>query len=307
MTPSPFDESRAPGKWVGSNAKGLTALAEVVRKLGAEKGLPVVDFHAPMTAFNLAGQKRDPNFSICGRDRIHPELPGSMFMAFEFLKAQNVSPLVAEIHLDAARERDSGSQNADVSDIRAENGGLSFTVLEKALPLVVPAEAEAIAREIGMNRLNDEVLSVSGLKGGKYDLICDGETLGRYSEVTLAAGIDLASLTNAPGYRQAREVENRNERRCTFESIRLRKLACVRWFLRIRGVDPDDFAAVRKFYAKLSPDARKEYFESIIPRYLEDWLRRKELFAELDGLARAVDAVRRPTPHRWQVVPCAAR
>ena len=41
-----------------------------------------------MVALNQQYQQKDPTFTLCGSDRIHPDNDGHMVMAYLFLKAQ---------------------------------------------------------------------------------------------------------------------------------------------------------------------------------------------------------------------------
>ena len=66
-----------------------------MRDLAAKNKGAVVDFHGPMTAFNLKQQRQDPKYTIVGGDRVHPGAPGMLMMAWLFLKAQGVSPVVS--------------------------------------------------------------------------------------------------------------------------------------------------------------------------------------------------------------------
>ena len=305
LTPSPFDDtSKMKGGMhaPGANEKGLTALAEVVRTVGRERGLPVVDIHAPMTAYNKERQKTDPAFTLCGKDRVHPLLPGGCFMAFQFLRARGVPSLVADIRVDAAGGRDGGSANAEVGDVVASADGVAFTAREKALPFPVPAEAASLAEKIGLGDFNAERLTVAGLSAGDYRLFCDGRDLGGFSAADFAAGVDLAAIPAAPGRVQAQAVEDLNGRRCEFEADRLRTMACVRWYLRGQRIDPDDHAAVKDYYDRtVAPKPNKHYYESVMGAYVTDWPKRAELLAEVDRMARELDRLRQPKPHRWQV------
>ena len=305
LTPSPFDDTtkmKGGMSAPGANEKGLTALAETVRIIGREAGLPVVDIHAPMTAFNKERQKTDPDFTLCGSDRVHPLLPGGCFMAFQFLKTLDVPSLVAEIRIDAKKGCDDGSVNADVSEVRNTADGVEFTVREKALPFPVPEEVGLLADEIGLKDFNRERLSVRKLDEGEYRLLCDGREIAYFTASQLGCGIDLSTIIRAPGYQQAQAVERLNGRRCEFEANRLRTMACVRWYLRGQKINPDDMSAVKSYYEKtVAPKANKNYYESIMAAYVSDWPRRTELLDEVGNMVRELDDLRCPRAHRWQL------
>lgn len=93
-TPSIYDETAVmerPNN-PGRNRELLAGCAAVIKRLAAGWGDGVIDFHAPMTAFNAERQKADPTFTMIGPDRVHPLDPGAFFMACEFLRQQGLDP-----------------------------------------------------------------------------------------------------------------------------------------------------------------------------------------------------------------------
>ena len=305
MTPSPYDETSTGDEppLVGVNAKGLTAIAKTIREMGKGLGIGVVDLHAPMTAYATERQQTMPGFSLCQTDRIHPDLAGAFVLAKTFLAAQAVPSIVSDIRVDAKNFADAGSINAEMIEVRGEANGVSFTAKELALPFIVPEEVARSTGGKGRDPVNCERLTVSGLAAGCYDVVCDGISLGRFSDEELDHGINLAMLTNAPGFRQARQVDTLNEKRYAFESDRLRAMACVRWYLRRQGVNVDDFESVRRYIEqKVLTKPRRNYYEGLMSAYLSDWPRRSELKKELAAMSREIDRVRQPAPHVWRIV-----
>ena len=59
-----------------------------------------------MTAINSTGQQKNPAFTLCGSDRIHPDNDGHMVMAYLFLKAQGfVGKEVADMEINANKNK----------------------------------------------------------------------------------------------------------------------------------------------------------------------------------------------------------
>ena len=303
VTPSPFDQTGVNDRnnnQPGCN-DGLARCAEIVRELAAQNKGTVVDFHAPMTAFNLERQRSDPAFTIIGPDRVHPGAPGHLMMAWLFLKAQGAPALVARVEIDAAAGRVVASENATVTGLEKRDGGWSFTVLEQALPFPVDPAARPLLAWVPIEReLNQEVLTVRGLAPGRYELRIDGAAVDQFDAEALAKGVNLASNDATPQVRQARAVAQLNEARRSTETV-LRNHAAVRWFLRHRKVDPDDLAAVR-VYAETKM-GKTGYYESKVPEYLKAWERRGEVIEKVADLDRQARAACKPVPHLFAVVP----
>ncbi len=303
VTPSPFDQTGVNDRnnnQPGCN-DGLARCAEIVRELAAQNKGTVVDFHAPMTAFNLERQRSDPAFTIIGPDRVHPGAPGHLMMAWLLLKAQGAPALVANVEIDAAAGRVAASENATVTGLEKRDGGWSFTVLEQALPFPVDPAARPLLAWVPIEReLNQEILTVRGLAPGRYELRIDGAAVGQFDAEALAKGVNLAFNDATPQARQARAVAQLNEARRSTETV-LRNHAAVRWFLRHRKVDPDDLAAVR-IYAETKM-GKTGYYESKVPEYLKAWERRGEVIEKVADLDRQARAARKPVPHLFAVVP----
>lgn len=303
VTPSPFDQTGVNDRnnnQPGCN-DGLARCAEIVRELAAQNKGTVIDFHAPMTAFNLERQRSDPSFTIIGPDRVHPGAPGHLMMAWLFLKAQGAPALVARVEIDAAAGRVVASENATVTGLEKRDGGWSFTVLEQALPFPVDPAARPLLAWVPIEReLNQEVLTVRGLAPGRYELRIDGAAVDQFDAEALAKGVNLASNDATPQVRQARAVAQLNEARRSTETV-LRNHAAVRWFLRHRKVDPDDLAAVR-VYAETKM-GKTGYYESKVPEYLKAWERRGEVIEKVADLDRQARAACKPVPHLFAVIP----
>jgi len=303
VTPSPFDQTGVNDRnnnQPGCN-DGLARCAETVRELAGRNKGTVVDFHAPMTAFNIERQRLDPSFTIIGPDRVHPGAPGHLMMAWLFLKAQGAPALVASVEIDAAAGRVVANENASVTGLEKRDGGWSFTVLEQALPFPVDPAARPLLEWVPVEReLNQEIVAVRGLAAGQYELRIDGAAVGRFSAEAFAKGVNLAFNEEAPQLRQAQAVARLNEVRRSTETV-LRNHAAVRWFLRHRKVDPDDLEAVR-VYAETKM-AKTGYYEGKVPEYLKAWGRRGEVIEKVADLERQAWAARKPVPHLFAVVP----
>jgi lysophospholipase L1-like esterase len=227
---SPYDSS---SKFNDKNIfPGKThALSKVVafQEQGAKKnGWAFVDFYHPMMAINQEQQKQDTTFSLTPGDRIHPDLDGHMVMAYLFLKAQGLSGQpVAIIHVDAGTKQVKQAVNCKVTAVTGTTNGVSFDYLAQALPYPVDTivrgwgnkrkQSDALKVVPFMKEFNQEVLQLSGLKAGQYNLLMDGENVGTYDAAQLEAGINLAENARTPEYQQAIQIQELNEERWEIE------------------------------------------------------------------------------------------
>lgn len=83
MTPTPYDQY---GEFddkalLSCNEPGLAQCAEIVRRIGMEKNLPVVELYEPLTAM----LKHFPDSRLCGDDRVHPGDVGHSLIAAHIL------------------------------------------------------------------------------------------------------------------------------------------------------------------------------------------------------------------------------
>lgn len=206
---------------LGANS-GIQACIEELKAL--KNGSGFVDFNAPMLEVNARMQQKDPAFGIAGRDRVHPETEGHWVMAYEFLQAQNVSPIVASVKVDAATGAVLENANGEVEAFQAADGKVSFDFVPRSLPLPVNDEYRRGEKVVPITEsLNREMLAVQGLAPGRYALRLDGQNAGEFTDEELNDGVNIATLEANPGQRRAKAVDALIQERATQES-RIRQL-----------------------------------------------------------------------------------
>ncbi|MGH9892595.1 MAG: SGNH/GDSL hydrolase family protein [bacterium] len=208
LTPSIYDQTAH--KLPRENLKGVNdALAECGRRLVrlAERfGVPAIDFQRTMIEINARHQSPDPNFTIIGLDRVHPEPAGHLVMAYEILRAQGAPAYVAFVEIDARTGRVENSNNCRVENIQADPAGIRFDYHAGALPFPIHSSAAPALKWIPFTRdLNREVLQITGLASGAYELEIDGHRVDTFTSSELANGVNLA-LANTPQMLQASNV-----------------------------------------------------------------------------------------------------
>ncbi|HEY4207082.1 MAG TPA: GDSL family lipase, partial [Puia sp.] len=171
-----------------------------------------------------------------GSDRIHPGNAGHFVMAWLFLKQQGLAGKpVADVVIDVVGGRTELSENCRITALTASRSELQFDYLANSLPYPqdsVPRlfenphrQTEALTVIPFNEEMNKEGLTVRGLGSGSYALTIDGRPIGQWTGAQLAAGINLATLTNTPEYDQAMSILWLNEERMALES----KLRAYYW------------------------------------------------------------------------------
>ncbi len=304
ITPSPYDQTvmftNRSNDLVTCN-DGLTRCAEIVREMAAKDEALLVDFHKPMTAFNLERQKADPAYTIVGNDRIHPGEPGHLMMAWLFLKAQGALSAVSRMAVDAGNGRVTTSDNATVSDVAKKADGVTFTALEKALPYPVHPRAAQIAPYLPIEaEMNQEILSVGGLPEGTYAVKIDGTEVGRFAAQELAKGINLAMNDKTPQYKQAGKALWTNEKLWGTKSM-LRSLFASRWWWKNHEHwNVEDMKEIQARYDAM-PNKTNNYGAYMMRNYLENWSRVEDIKKEAAALTAQLFEMCQPIPHMYEV------
>jgi lysophospholipase L1-like esterase len=229
IQPSPYDDLTRPA---GAEAYDsvLKRYAAFVQDLGREQGATVVDLHTPLLAGIEKIAKTNP---LLARqmipDRVHPSAAGHYVMAGALLRAWNAPAVVSRVELDAAASgaRLVRAENTEVTGLAAKGPYLEWTQTDRALPLPLSfKDAQVELGELagaGLEALDQQILKINGLSAGRYELLIDGVAEGRFSEVELKAGVNLAK-EDTPMYKQAVPVRRAVNTRHELELAR-RKLA----------------------------------------------------------------------------------
>ena len=237
ISSSLYDETvKNPRNYFPKKSLAIEQIAAFQEKAASEEHWGFVDFLHPMTEITLREQKKDSGFTLTGSDRIHPGNSGHFVMAWLFLKQQGLAGKpVADVVIDAKAGKTEVSENCRISALSVDRGELHFDYLANSLPYPqdsVPRlfenphrQTEALKVIPFNEEMNKERLTVRGLGEGNYALTIDGRPIGEWTGAELAAGINLATLTNTPQYDQAMSVLWLNEERMALES----KLRAYYW------------------------------------------------------------------------------
>jgi lysophospholipase L1-like esterase len=232
IEPSPYDDvSHKPGFPGGYNAV-LLKYAAFVKRLAAKNHLMCVNFNKPLvdvTKGLMAISKPLAQQFIPGR--VHPSATGELIMAASLLKAWHATPVVSSVTI--SRGRVVSAVNTRVRKL-STSGGLHWTQLDRSLPMPMmtlhenwpqfppmhlwpaprpnfsytnPLAAAVLKLTHLYGRLDREMLRVSGLTGGHYQLKINGQPVAQFSARQLAHGVNLAKY-KTPMLVQAYKVQD---------------------------------------------------------------------------------------------------
>ena len=194
---SPFDDVARPPQFAPGYDDTLRRLGCYVTTLGAKEKATVVDFREPVNAGIAAVLEDNPDLARqIVPDRVHPGPAGHLVMGATLLRAWNAPALVVRVEIDAVTRSVVAAENAEVTGLAATEGGLSWTELDRALPLPLAFEDGdtelAQKAEADIESLDREPLVVTGLPTGRFELKIDGQSVRTFTDTELAHGVNLA-------------------------------------------------------------------------------------------------------------------
>jgi lysophospholipase L1-like esterase len=307
VTPSPFDDTAqlATPNLPGCN-DGLARCANIARQIAAKFHTRSVDLHGPMTTLNQAGQQDNPASTLIGNDRVHPGTTGHLVMAALLLKDCDAPAVVSDVAINAKKLQIIHATNATITGLAREKGGVQFIVHARSLPF--PADPKTrLAMELTdfTDSLNREMLQVTGLPDGEYQLAIEGQVIRKFTGRELANGVNLAVESATPQNLQARNVADLITRWGKRMDAGLRRIAQVDGYHFRDLPHPVNFESVREAAKqKLATVAdQKSYSAMVLRTYLEEKPKAAETAAEIESLAKQIHAAAQPRPLTYEIVP----
>jgi hypothetical protein len=252
VTPSPIDKNEDGPAIEGYN-RTLEHFSEGVNKVAVENdGLFVDQFH-PCVAVEDKARAAKPSNRMGGGDAVHFGPPGQAVMASAILKGMSFPTLVAAVEFDASGKLGK-CDNCKISEATATSGGVKFTQLDQALPFF-PSEAAAILTWSPiLEEMNRYTLKVTGLAEGKYDVHLGGKTVAQYTNVQLAAGVNLAeaALKTGPVADQVQAIWNAIKEKNQFNHDRI-----YRGLILANSTDKAKIESLRAEVAKKDAEIQK--------------------------------------------------
>ncbi len=259
MKPSPYDDvTRAPMLPGGYNAV-LIRYGNFLGELAAEKKTGVADVNAPLVDALKKAVVTNPGLaSTLILDRVHPGAAMHWLMAEGVLKSWNAPAAVTSVTVDAATAVVAGESNADVTRVAKLPTGLSWIEQDHALPLPIgPLDADpqldlVLHSSDLIAALDQEMLKVTSLPAGTYELKIDDRLVGSFTAETMEKGINLA-LLETPMLEQSRRVAHDTD---------LKNATDRAWFeMNTKAPDeivPDTLKGLADAAAKAAAQARKD-------------------------------------------------
>lgn len=209
IAPSPYDEIAHEPAIVGYNSVMLR-YGEFVRVLGKEDNIPVIDFNQPMVDAEQRGLHIDKAMAgALQPDRIHPSPAGHWIMATALAQGWSVDPLISSVTIDAQQAMSGEEHNTTITDLTATQQTISWTELDRALPLPLElndSTTQFLLQASDLGALDRQMLRVTGLTGTSYTLFVDGEKIALFTREELNSGVNLA-LFHTPMEDQAKSID----------------------------------------------------------------------------------------------------
>lgn len=197
-----------------------------LRSVAVERGLPYLDFWGAMNDLTAQFRLEDETFSFLP-DSIHPNPSGMAIMAERmatFFAGER--DLASRVSIEVT-ETNAKAIEGDVIIEEFDGDGLLANVRPRALPWVLAATGKmgpapwkhvddprlGFAAALEGSNLNDDILEVTGLYSGRYDVYMNGEWILQADHFELAHGLRLQNVENTPAYRQSIEVALLNAER----------------------------------------------------------------------------------------------
>lgn len=226
LKPSPYDDvTRAPEFEPGYNATMLH-FGDFVGKLAEEKHTLVADLNRPVIDALTAAKAADAAMSVTLiRDHVHPGSGVHWLMAEAVLKTWKAPAIVTSASMDGVHAKVNEAVNTEVTQLLPAKGGLTWVQNDHALPLPLPPGTSdpfvsLVLQVSDLNQsLNQEIVRVTGLPEGAYELQIDEHPVGTFTAAQLTAGVNLAVL-DTPMVAQARLVALDTEEKNEIEGIR---------------------------------------------------------------------------------------
>ncbi|QHS58213.1 SGNH/GDSL hydrolase family protein [Chitinophaga agri] len=314
MSSPPYDETaKIKGNYFKGKHKAMEEIVAFQEAAAKQHNWPFVDLFRPMTDLNNHLQQKDTAFTMIGPDRIHPGNAGHLVMASLFLKSQGLSGQpVADVRIDAGSGKLQRATNCKITGLSAVAGKVTFNYLAGSLPFPIDTvarvwgneqkQADALSWIPFMEEFNREMVTVAGLPAGEYNLLIDGHRIGKWSAAALAAGVNLATQTETPQYRQALSIMQLNMRRAETES-RLRRYYWVQgnFFDKKQLLLKDNAAALDSVRKYAQTDGMLRYHEENYETAMYKELRTAWL-QEIDTIVDLVYRLNKPVSHKIEIV-----
>jgi lysophospholipase L1-like esterase len=300
FTPSIYEQNAvnlATANMFGCN-DALERCALIVKDINEKYDTYLVNQFAVMDSLNNLLQKENPDTTIVGPDRVHPQDAGHFIMAYAIISQLGYSPLVASVEIDVTKNKVVGT-NARIDQLIMDDNMLRFSYNPEALPFPTQNIQDVAAFLDFNNSLNREMLVVSGLTAGDYKLTINSTEISIFDATALEKGINLSNYIT-PQQMYASEIARLVEEKRQIVSNKMRNIAFIEYFY-APGVmqATDSLDAIRIVEERLEQDFGKSYYsylEDQVNLYKEVKMELPELKNKVDSLNQEIDKLRNEIP-----------
>lgn len=303
ITPTIYDENFES---TVENMRGVNAAlgecSDFVLEFAKAQNAPVVDLWHPMNEINTKRQLADPQFTLIGKDRIHPGPMGHLVIAYLFLDQTGAPQDVWQLAIDAKSQVVLEQKNTEASNLAVTPARLSFSNKEMTLPFPLIEDAKAAYDLVPfVDRLNQQVLKIRNLAAGNYTLKINSTDVGSFSQSDLKKGVNLATNTATPQNILAQKIASLcKEHHQLGSTIRMLRRVEMK---HLGGVNLSDKDAVKAklegFIAEMQakkndPAANSGYYITTARTYLKESANEDAMRARIQAIEDEIYTINQP-------------
>ncbi len=284
----------------------LKSCADFMESLAQKYKLQTVDYWSIMNSINMEQQKQNSAFTLTSKDRVHPEATGHFVMFYTFLKDMRASQYVSKITILKGNFNEKQSLNCEVQSVEKIPFGLKFNVLEKSLPFPIVSNQQNALKLVPFTaEFNQQVLQITGLQKGNYELSIDNKPIAFFTSEQLKTGVNLAEKQTTPQYQQALKVRKILAELWSYES-KLRGIKFIEYNPNFKSIHPNDALAKQKqdldsiFTVKYPSNLNYYLLKS--KEYFENKAQENEFKVKSDSLLEVAHKAAQPVVHTFKVL-----
>jgi len=192
--------------WGGNKiAENLTRLSESAKTLVSKTNIPGHKFLKQWLDEWERSEMKKRGIDLTG-DPVHLGPPGQMTMCTALLKGLNAPGLVSKATLNSSG-RLIEEINCQVTNIKQEDGALSFDRFDESLPMPIPDNCHRAVEILpSIEDLSQWILTVKNIKDGDYDVYIDSVKVATVSSSELENGWNMGLLEKGPVAEQCQQI-----------------------------------------------------------------------------------------------------
>jgi lysophospholipase L1-like esterase len=305
VTPSPYDETALIDK---SNLikvnEELENYSDIIKGISRKYETRFVDFHSSMTSMSQLLQETDPKFTFTPNDRIHPGELGHQYMAYLFLEALKVSPIVSEVSFTFNKIHPTRLLNVKPTVLVSSTNKISFELFESALLYPIRNDTLEIYNMVPIeDKLNRQMIQIISLPSSRWNMHIDGIDVGEFSSKELQQGINLSKNNKTPQFIQAQKVLETNLD-YYHQEVKYRDFVKVNIMLKDNNIDLNNDNQINSFFETF-PKTDGKYAESYFTGLFRHYIVNKKNLAQdkekLELLYNQLNSCNQPKVHYFEL------